>query len=150
MVGVKNCPDPRSQRGARSSSQTPDRASDSKRNQEDLCLFNKKYIIQVFVDILENSMKFSNPKDKIFVDISAFSKKKILISISDNGPGISKKEQKKIFDSFSIKYKSESKIEGIGLGLPIVKEIIELHGEKIWIDKNQIKGTRICFTLPIN
>jgi signal transduction histidine kinase len=71
----------------------------------------------------------------------------IIVSV-DTGMGIPARDQEKIFDRF---YKSGSpdsvSIKGTGLGLPIAKKIVEMHGGKIWAAKIK-KGSRFVFTLP--
>ena len=66
--------------------------------------------------------------------------------VRDNGIGIDPKEHDKVFGLF---YKVDSKSEGTGAGLSIVKRIIEVHGGQIWIESELGKGCTVCFTLPL-
>ena len=68
--------------------------------------------------------------------------------ISDNGPGIAKGDFAKIFDKFE--RVTTEKHEGTGLGLPIAKDIVELHKGNIWIESDIGKGSKFIFTLPID
>jgi signal transduction histidine kinase len=68
--------------------------------------------------------------------------------ISDSGPGIPEEYKQKIFDKFE-RITSE-KQEGTGLGLPIAKDIIELHKGKMWVESNEGKGSTFIFALPKN
>ena len=73
----------------------------------------------------------------------------IRVELSDNGPGIAKKDLPYVFDRF---YRADasrnSKKGGTGLGLAIAQKIIEEHGGKIWVQSEEGQGTSICFTLP--
>jgi Na+/proline symporter/signal transduction histidine kinase len=112
---------------------------------------DKDKLIQVFVNILSNALKFVSPQNGIIhislEDFEAYTK----ISISDNGPGIPEIDQPYIFDKF---YQSDQqafkKSEGSGFGLAICKQIIELHHGKIYIDKNYKKGAKFIIELPKN
>ena len=73
----------------------------------------------------------------------------ILFSISDYGIGIPKKEDQLIFNAFVRGSNSKTHQTGKGLGLSIVKEIIEGHDGKIWVHKTSKNGTTINFSLPL-
>ncbi len=108
---------------------------------------DKNQIRQVFINLITNSIKYGKDggKTKIsFYDLH----KKVLVEISDNGIGISELDQKHIFNRFYRVDKSRSKqIEGSGLGLSIVKHILEVHGQKITIRSTIDKGSTFGFTL---
>lgn len=72
----------------------------------------------------------------------------ILISIQDNGTGLTTEEQKKLFTRYYRGTNTEAKPEGTGLGMGIVKQIVELHDGKIEVDSIYGEGTRITITLP--
>lgn len=65
--------------------------------------------------------------------------------VRDNGIGIEREELDKVFDLF---YKLNPESEGSGVGLAIVKRIIEVHGGRIWAEPGEEKGTTFLFTLP--
>jgi signal transduction histidine kinase len=66
--------------------------------------------------------------------------------VCDNGLGIDESDVGKVFDLF---YRGTAEGEGSGIGLSIVKKIIEAHGGRIWVEQGQSgKGTTMCFTLP--
>ena len=72
-----------------------------------------------------------------------------MIAVSDNGPGVPKKEQKKIFERFyEIGDYLSHETGGAGLGLAIVKGIVEAHEGKVWIESVVGKGSTFYFTLP--
>ena len=65
----------------------------------------------------------------------------------DNGSGIEAGKREKVFDLFS---RLDSQIEGTGIGLALVKRIIESHGGRIWVDSDGPgQGCTFCFTLPL-
>jgi len=71
------------------------------------------------------------------------------ISVADTGIGISKEDQKKIFQPFKqIDSSLARKFEGTGLGLALCKRMVELHGGRIWVESKEGKGSTFTFTLP--
>ncbi len=77
--------------------------------------------------------------------------KELIISVSDTGIGIAPEEQERVFEEF---YQTGNTIKekppGTGLGLPVTRSIVEMHGGRIWIEsEGPDKGSRFTFTLPI-
>ncbi|AFA48066.1 HAMP domain-containing sensor histidine kinase [Acetobacterium woodii] len=106
---------------------------------------------QVFINIIHNAIKYSNSGEIIDV-ISAIEDNHIVVSIRDYGPGISEIEQKRIFNAFYRVEEDRSRNSdegGSGLGLYIVKQIVEKHDGKIDIVSQVGEGTNIIVTLPI-
>jgi len=109
-----------------------------------------KLIYQVVNNLLSNAIKYSkdkNPRVKISLEKM---KDEIKISIEDNGMGIPKKDQSKMFRKFfraSNAVRQET--EGTGLGLYIAKMIVEVSGGRIWFKSSEGKGTIFYFTLPL-
>jgi len=108
---------------------------------------DKYRLIQVFKNLLENAVKFT---DNGSIKIEADKKKDhILISIKDTGTGISKDELKKIFNKFYQAYTGDDrKNEGTGLGLYICKEIIQKHNGEIWAESEIGKSSQFNVKLP--
>lgn len=101
-------------------------------------------------NIIENSMNYSNGKKNAFVDIKTLQVERYAsIVIEDNGIGISKKDLDKIFERFYRSDNARYKREGDGLGLSIVKKIVEDHNGKISIESKLHKGTRVIIDLPL-
>lgn len=100
---------------------------------------------QMFLVILDNAVKFS-PENSV-VHIRVTCEEQILVSIRDEGIGISEEEQKYIFEKF---YKSRLRqnAKGSGLGLAIAKQIAIKHGGTIELKSEVGKGTEILFTFP--
>jgi len=106
-------------------------------------------IRQVINNLIENAVKNSERGSKI--NISARENADmILMTITDEGLGISKKDQPRIFDRmFHADRNHKSGASGAGLGLSICKGLVEAHDGRIWIESEEGKGTRCFFTLPI-
>jgi two-component system sensor histidine kinase KdpD len=102
----------------------------------------------VFVNLLDNAVKYSKPDSKIIVDVSNQSGE-LFINVSDEGTGIPEEELLRIFEKFYRRNIADN-IQGTGLGLSICKAIIELHAGKIWADKNAKKGLTIKILLPLH
>jgi light-regulated signal transduction histidine kinase (bacteriophytochrome) len=100
---------------------------------------------QLFQNLIQNSIKF-NDKENGFVEIgSNENENEIEFYIKDNGIGINERYQSKIFDLFS---KLENNDQSSGIGLSIVKKIIDLYGGKIWLESQESRGTTFYFILP--
>lgn len=108
---------------------------------------NKEMLNQVWLNLLDNAIKFNNENGLLSVNMIR-KEKEILITITDSGIGISKEVISKIFDKFYQEDTSHS-TKGNGLGLAIVKKIIELHDGRIECDSIVSKGTKFTVTLPL-
>ncbi|MCH5210645.1 MAG: HAMP domain-containing histidine kinase [Oscillospiraceae bacterium] len=104
---------------------------------------------RVFSNIIDNAVKYKSENNPT-LEVSAFKRDKgVYISVSDNGIGIDENEIKNVFEGFYRADASRS-IKGSGLGLGIVKQIVEKHGGKIWLKSDGIgKGTTAVIYLPI-
>ena len=104
-------------------------------------------IAEVLVNLIENSVKYMGDQEGPEIDIgSRKDGEETVFFVKDNGIGIDPKEHEKVFGLF---YKVDRKSEGTGVGLAIVKRIIEVHGGRIWIESELGKGCTVCFTLPL-
>lgn len=111
---------------------------------------NKKTIQLVFQNLLSNALKYQpqNVEHKPIIVISKTNLSKvILFTIADNGIGISKAKLNELFKPFK-RFHSASEYEGTGLGLSLVKRIIEKHNGTIKADSIEGKGTEFTFTIP--
>ena len=100
---------------------------------------------QVFVNLLSNAIKYS-PESGTIIVRSLDLEKEIMVEVSDTGEGIYLEDIDKIFDKFT-RVTAEKK-EGTGLGLPIAKDIVELHKGRMWVKSEVGKGSQFYFTLP--
>lgn len=107
-------------------------------------------ITQVLINLLSNAIKFVKTGEGE-VWITAYRlEQQIKINVSDNGPGIAKEEQERLFDKFyQAKNQIRKKPEGSGLGLAICKSIIDMHQGRIWVESEEGRGSRFVFTLPL-
>lgn len=107
---------------------------------------------RVFANLLSNALKFTPPDGIIVLSICFTDEKKsLLIDISDTGAGISEEHQHHIFERFYKVSKSRhgGSTNSTGLGLSIVKEIVEYHGGKVWVESQLGKGSHFYFTIPL-
>ncbi len=111
---------------------------------------DERKLKQVLINLVNNAIKFTPEKGHIKLDLSADSDDFISLYVIDNGYGISKEEIKNVMRPFGRTHYSISKsIEGTGLGLPLAKSIVELHGGMLEISSNVEKpGTTIEIRLP--
>lgn len=102
-------------------------------------------LTQVVVNLLNNAIKFTQEEGTISVRLID-EDLQFKIEIEDNGPGMNEEGIKKIFDKFE-RITSEKR-EGTGLGLPIARDIVVLHGGKIWAESKEGKGSKFIVVLP--
>lgn len=102
-------------------------------------------LTEVIINLLNNAIKYTQEKGNIGIKIDG-DDKEIRFEVYDSGPGIAKEYFEKIFDKFE--RITAEKQEGTGLGLPIAKDIVELHKGRIWVESEIGKGSRFIFTLP--
>jgi signal transduction histidine kinase len=104
----------------------------------------KEKLGQIFLNILENAIKYSNINGKIYIQ-AHHDKGNAKIIIKDNGSGISKKDLPHIFERF---YRGNTGKQGSGLGLSIVDALIKAHKGEIEVTSQKDKGTTIILTFP--
>jgi signal transduction histidine kinase len=105
-------------------------------------------LFQVWTNLIDNAIKYSNQSGSIWISIG-IEKKLLTVSIRDEGIGISKENLSKIFDKFYQCDESHKK-QGSGLGLSIVKRIIELLDGKIECISEEGMGTTMTVSIPLN
>jgi PAS domain S-box-containing protein len=106
-------------------------------------------IMQVLTNLLNNAVKFSPPGSEIVVS-GAVLADFFQVMVADQGVGIAPEKQQHIFDKFFRVDTSNTALSGFGLGLYLVKRIVEAHRGKIWVESALGQGTKFFFTLPIN
>ena len=115
---------------------------------------DKKRLTQIINNLLTNANKFTPVSGVINLDACVFGeegKNLILkVEVSDNGIGIPKEKQAKIFTSFEqVDGSLTRKFEGAGLGLAISKHLVEMMGGKIWVESEPGKGAKFTFTFQV-
>ena len=104
---------------------------------------------ELFTNLFSNSIKYSYKDGEITLDAKKKGKE-IIISVKDNGLGLTDNQINHIFNEFYKADESRHNIDSSGLGMPICKRIIEHHGGRIWIESPGInKGSTVYFTLPM-
>ena len=117
-------------------------------NEPIMVLADKERIQQVLTNLVVNSIKYGREKGTTEVSIENLIKNKVIIRVTDNGEGISEENLPRLFERFYRVDKSGSRDEGgSGLGLSIVKHIIEAHDEKIYVESELGVGAEFSFTL---
>ncbi|WP_347373323.1 ATP-binding protein [Aequorivita sp. Q41] len=121
---------------------------DKKYNESIIVKADRERIEQVLTNLIVNSLKYGKQDGTTEVSIESIVKNKFLVRVTDNGEGISKENMPRIFERFYRVDKSGSRKEGgSGLGLSIVKHIVEAHNEKIYVESQFGIGSEFSFTL---
>jgi PAS domain S-box-containing protein len=105
-------------------------------------------IVQVVANLLSNAIKYS-PEGGDIVVTSVAGDGHVDVSIRDHGTGIAPDFIQRLFSRYERYEKTSNKVIGTGLGLAITRQIIELHGGKIWVDSELGSGSDFHFTLPV-
>lgn len=109
---------------------------------------DKERIQQVLTNLIVNSIKYGRENGTTEVSVENLIRNKVIVRVTDNGEGIEKENIPRLFERFYRVDKSGSREEGgSGLGLSIVKHIIEAHNEKIYIESEYGVGSEFSFTL---
>ncbi|AFS79073.1 two-component signal transduction histidine kinase [Gottschalkia acidurici 9a] len=95
---------------------------------------------QVFINLLSNALKFTEKNGKVMIDLYE-SDKNIIVKVKDNGIGIKKEDSPFIFERLYRGDKSRNQIEGSGIGLTVVKSILQLHYARIEMESGEGEGT---------
>jgi two-component system, sensor histidine kinase and response regulator len=103
---------------------------------------------QVFVNLISNAVKFTREREKARIEIAYRMDGTTLVCfVKDNGVGFDMKYMNKLFGVFQ-RLHSADQFEGTGVGLSIVRRIVERHGGKVWVDGEQDHGATFYFSLP--
>jgi signal transduction histidine kinase len=108
---------------------------------------DERRVRQVVFNLLSNAVKFTPPDGRI--DISArLDDGEVEIAVVDTGPGIAPEELETIFEEFE-QTSDGKQAEGTGLGLPLSRKLVELHGGRLWVESEVDRGSTFRFTLPV-
>ncbi len=126
--------------------ETPDRSVEIKIEPEILTMGDRPLLKMAFENLFENAWKYTskvtNPQIKFYkIDSQTY-------CLEDNGVGFSAEHLEEIFLPFK-RFHSQAEFEGTGIGLAIVKRIIEVHRGKIWAEPQVNQGAKFCFTLGL-
>lgn len=103
---------------------------------------------QILLNLLSNAIKFTPVAGQIILRARE-EKENLIVEIQDTGPGIPKEEQIKLFRPYYQVMADRHRVPGLGLGLAITKQLVELHGGRIWVDSEPGRGSTFAFSLPI-
>jgi light-regulated signal transduction histidine kinase (bacteriophytochrome) len=113
-------------------------------------LADETQMVQVFQNLIANAIKFRKDTEKPRIHIAARQKdNQWHFSVQDNGIGIDPQFHDRIFVAFQRLHARRDKYPGTGIGLAVVKRIIERHGGQICVDSTLGKGSTFYFTLPV-
>ncbi|WP_353654904.1 HAMP domain-containing sensor histidine kinase [Clostridium sp. CCUG 7971] len=106
-------------------------------------------IERIMLNILSNAIKYTDEHGKIMVDLNQVAKK-ITVSVKDNGVGISEEKLDFIFERFGQANNALTRrCEGSGIGLSLVKSLVNMHDGDIYVKSNIGEGTEFIFEIPI-
>ncbi len=108
---------------------------------------DRRHLLEVLQNLVDNAAKFtgSQPHPRIEIGQSGFEDDKPILYVKDNGLGIEIEHHDRIFGLFN---KLDANSDGTGIGLALVKRIIEVHGGRIWVQSEAGNGSTFFFTLP--
>jgi signal transduction histidine kinase len=118
---------------------------------EDLPLVkaDKDHMTSIILNLLGNALKFSEQSNEISISAQKTDNHKVQVAVIDQGIGISEQYHDKIFDRFFQVDSSSTRIYGgSGIGLALVKELIEAHDGEVWLNSEVGKGSAFYFTIP--
>ncbi len=108
---------------------------------------DERRVRQVVFNLVSNAVKFTPAGGR--VDISACADDgHVEIAVADAGPGIPAGDLERIFEEFE-QSADGKRVEGTGLGLPLSRKLVELHGGRLWVESEVGRGTTFRFTLPV-
>ena len=112
------------------------------------CEADSTLLQQVFANLLSNALKYSRQRDPAVIEVGSRTENgEAIYFVRDNGAGFAMAHSKKLFGVFERLHHADE-FAGIGIGLSIVKRIIERHGGRIWAEAEVGKGATFSFTLP--
>ncbi len=110
---------------------------------------DRSRLIQILYNLVSNSIKFTPERGRVSVHYK-ISGNRALFSVKDTGIGISSEDQKKLFQPFTqIDASSTKQYCGTGLGLALVKKLVNLHQGDVWVESELEKGSTFMFTIPL-
>ena len=105
-------------------------------------------MVQVFANILNNAVRYSPEGSRVIIGVKR-KRSRVVVLVEDNGMGIPKRQMKRLFEKFFRGDNVAKGTVGSGLGLYVVKRLLEAHGGKIRIESKEGKGTKVYVELPI-
>ncbi|SEF84926.1 His Kinase A (phospho-acceptor) domain-containing protein [Caloramator fervidus] len=103
---------------------------------------------RIMLNLISNAIKFTPVGGNIKISFEDLNDK-VLILVQDNGIGMTKEEVKDVFNKYKQMKRNYKENEGTGLGLSLVKKLVELHHGKIWVESKKGKGTKFYLEFPV-
>ena len=112
---------------------------------------DKAKLEQILVNLLANANKFSPSGSRITLRATVVDGRVVVVQVEDSAPALAEEERDKVFDPY---YRGEDadrreRLPGLGLGLAISKQLVELHQGEIWVDSKPGQGNTFAFSLPV-
>ena len=109
---------------------------------------DRKLITQVFQNLIDNAIKYRRD-DPVEIAVSCGDRPgQVMVSVTDNGVGVEPTHAVHVFEMFRRAHGGNPPHDGVGIGLPLCRRIIEAHGGELWLDTSHRDGSRFSFTLP--
>ncbi|MFC2056511.1 CHASE4 domain-containing protein [Chloroflexota bacterium] len=108
---------------------------------------DRERLRQIIQNLLNNALKFTPVGGKIILRAKE-DDANLVVEIQDTGPGISKENLKRLFDPYQQIGSDKERLSGLGLGLTLSKNLVELHGGQIWVKSQKGKGSTFGFSVP--
>lgn len=103
---------------------------------------------QIIMNLLNNAFKFTPEGGKVTLRASS-NDANLIVDVEDTGPGINQEDLERLFEPYFRRTTDRERLSGLGLGLALAKNFVELHGGRIWVESELGKGSIFHFTLPI-
>jgi signal transduction histidine kinase len=104
---------------------------------------------QVLANLLSNAIKYTTPKEFAIIEVGGIRvENENVYHVKDNGVGFNMENAHKLFNIFQ-RLHGQEEFEGTGIGLVIVKRIVEKHGGRVWAEGRPKEGAKFCFALPV-
>ncbi|MDR0711548.1 MAG: HAMP domain-containing histidine kinase [Prevotellaceae bacterium] len=114
-----------------------------------LIAVDEVHFSNILANLIDNALKYAKSEPVIKVQTKNTAEGKLLIQVQDNGIGIPKEDQKRIFEQFyRVHTGNRHDVKGFGLGLSYVKKIVEAHGGEIWVESELEKGSTFKILMP--
>ncbi len=112
-------------------------------------MMDRDRISQVIANLLSNALRYTSAGGAVRVAVSSEDGKGLAVSVADSGQGISAEDLPHIFDRFYRGAQPKtSRVAGSGIGLAVVKELVEAHKGRVWVESKEGRGSTFHFTVP--